>query len=72
MGYDDALRDGVRISARHKLNGYYPRWQFCGQELFSMSYRSDVRYTCDRCKPIKKLLLATGLFGSPKDERKCD
>ena len=37
-----------------------------------MNYRSDIRYTCDRCKPLKKLLLATGLFDSPKDERKCD
>lgn len=72
MGYHDALRDGIRMSGQNRPSGYYPRCQFCGREFFAMNYRSDIRYTCDRCKPIKKLLLATGLFGSSKDERKCD
>lgn len=69
MGYDDARRDGIRISV--KPHGYFPRCQFCGRELFSMNYRSDIRYTCDGCKPLKKLLLAAGLV-PPKHERKCD
>lgn len=72
MGYHDALRDGIRLSEPNRPSGYYPRCQFCGREFFTMNYRADIRYTCDRCKPLKKLLLATGLFGSSKDERKCD
>ena len=72
MGYHDALRDGIRMGGTHKPDGYYPRCQFCGCEFFSMSYSSNLRYTCAGCKPMKKLLLATGLFGSSKDESKCD
>lgn len=72
MGYHDALRDGIRMSEPNRPRGFYPHCQFCGQEFFTMNYRSDIRYTCDRCKPLKKLLLATGLFGSSKNERKCD
>ncbi|MEG2253495.1 MAG: hypothetical protein RSC98_10670 [Clostridia bacterium] len=55
----------------YKPRGYYPRCQFCGQELFVMNYRSDTRYTCDQCRPLKKLLLAAGLV-PPQHERKCD
>ena len=72
MSYEEARRDGVRAANENGRTVYYPRCQFCGREFFAMNYRSDVRYTCDRCKPIKKLLLATGLFDSSKDERKCD
>lgn len=70
MGYRDAMKDGIRLSGKNEPRGYYPRCQFCGAELFSMNYRSDIRYTCNHCKPMKKLLLAAGLF--PKHERKCD
>lgn len=69
MGYADALRDGIRMS--DKPRGYYPRCQFCGRELFTMNYRSDIRYTCEQCRPMKKLLLAAGLC-PPHHERKCD
>lgn len=70
MGYIDAMKDGIRLSGKNEPRGYYPRCQFCGAELFSMNYRSDIRYTCNHCKPMKKLLLAAGLC--PKHERKCD
>ena len=72
MGYSDALRDGIRMSNSKTMHGYYPSCQFCGREIYVMNYRSGVRYTCDQCKPLKRLLLATGLFDPPKDESKCD
>lgn len=70
MGYADAIRDGIRLTPEGKLRGYYPRCQFCGTELFAMNYRSDIRYTCAQCRPMKKLLLAAGI--SSQHERKCD
>jgi hypothetical protein len=70
MGYADAKRDNIRMCNDGWRRGYYPRCQFCGKEIFSTSYRSDVRYTCDHCRPLKKILLATGLFDSPKMREK--
>ena len=69
MGYADAIRDGIRMTTKNHPRGYYPRCQFCGAEMYTMNYRSDIRYTCAQCRPMKKLLMAAGL--SPQPEKKC-
>lgn len=46
MSYQEAINDGIRIDHNH----YYPKCHFCGKEILSMSYHSNLKYTCCFCK----------------------
>lgn len=52
MGYNDALKDGIRISENRTMNFYYPLCHKCGTEIKSMNYLSYRKYTCEKCKAL--------------------
>jgi formamidopyrimidine-DNA glycosylase len=55
LSYLEAKADGIRIEAQNRQTMYYPRCQFCGQEVRSFSYLRRNRYTCPACRPYKAL-----------------
>lgn len=55
MGYADAVKDGIRIvkgTGNKKYTIYFPKCHICGEEIKSMTYKSNTKYTCQRCKLI--------------------
>lgn len=55
MGYQEAKKDGIRIVERKgnkTYTIYYPKCHVCGEEIKSMTYKSEMKYTCQRCKML--------------------
>lgn len=53
MGYNDAKKDGIRIvevKGRKSYTIYYPQCHICGEEIKSMTYKTNTKYSCQRCK----------------------
>lgn len=51
MGYNDAIKDGIRIGKdKNGDTWYYPRCQLCGAEVPSWNYKCGTKYTCNECK----------------------
>lgn len=52
MGYKEAIEDGIRIykNPRTRNNTYYPKCQYCGKEVMSLSYIRQNKYSCKGCK----------------------
>ena len=61
MSYIDAKNDGVRVDNEKGQTIYYPRCQFCGDEVRSWNYLPRNRYTCKACRPYKAQFQKTGL-----------
>ena len=55
MSYLEAKADGIRIEMENRQTLYYPRCQFCGQEVRSFNYLRRNQYTCPVCRPYKAL-----------------
>lgn len=55
MGYQDAVRDGIRIAEEHKTLLYYPPCHLCGAEIRSWVYLPDLKYVCKECEELKRL-----------------
>jgi len=73
MSYREAVEDSIRKVIVGTQSVYYPPCQFCGGDVKSYNYLRSYRYTCKHCRPIKNILLKTGLFTAKiKDESKCD
>lgn len=64
MGYQDALKDGIRVSGVWQERFYHPRCRLCGDEMNSFNYKSDVKYTCKSCKEI--------IAADEKDKKKAE
>lgn len=62
MSYNEAIADGIRIIKDQIQTIYYPRCQFCGDEVKSFNYIRSINYTCPGCRPMKRVLLKTGIF----------
>lgn len=62
MSYNEAKVDGVRREIHDDRIMYLIPCQFCGAPVQCTSYVPTFHYTCRECKPIKRVLLKTGLF----------
>lgn len=49
MGYQDAIRDGIRVSEKYRTQIYHPLCSQCGKEVESWSYMPDFTYVCKEC-----------------------
>lgn len=51
MGYQDAIKDGIRIGkGLYNDTIYFPLCHICGKEIKSLNYQSIQKYTCHECK----------------------
>ncbi|MEG1001587.1 MAG: hypothetical protein RSG75_11215 [Cellulosilyticaceae bacterium] len=55
MGYNEAVRDGVRMEKRKYNNVYYPSCHICGEETLAQTYIPSNVYTCQSCKARNKM-----------------
>lgn len=55
MGYQDALRDGIKVSEEYKTQIYFPLCFICGKEVKSWHYSSECKYICKECEEIGRL-----------------
>ena len=56
MSYLEAKEDGIRfVSSKYSSTTYYPLCHICGNEVSSMNYLRNVKYTCKDCKLEKEL-----------------
>lgn len=56
MGYDDAVKDGVRtVGGLGKTTLYYPLCKWCGEEVKNFSYLPNYSYSCPKCKYLHAL-----------------
>ena len=63
MSYKEAIDDRIRMDKHRGQTKYYPPCRFCGEEVLSYNYLRTMMYVCLSCRPKKKILLGTGLFG---------
>lgn len=55
MGYQDAIKDGVRVAEEFKTQIYYPPCYICGVGVRSWGYTSGYKYICKECEEIGRL-----------------
>ena len=56
MGYLEAKEDGIKmVKQRNGSTAYYPKCHLCNNEMFTMTYLKNVKYTCKECKLINHL-----------------
>ena len=53
MSYQEALEDNIPIKKSKDgfCLGYYPPCYYCGQAVYTWSYKRDVQYVCPTCRP---------------------
>ena len=52
MSYKEALRDMIPVTKTKGNYRYHPPCHICGESVSVLSYRPNLRYTCNTCKMI--------------------
>lgn len=50
MGYREAIEDKIKIINNKNFKAYYPKCHICGEEVQSLNYLRNIKYTCKNCK----------------------
>ena len=72
MGFAEAKKDGIKIvqgAGNKTYTIYFPKCHICGEEVKSMNYKSNMKYTCQRCKLLNYMADKQQRIESNKDKK---